>query len=148
MKKCAACEKNLDKVHFTKNRSKEDGLSAYCRSCQRDKRIRLGLQKPIGWKRKTENIVEYRKEWTKKNPGYNTRAKKNWLKKNRERDLVRQKVKYAMKTGKLVKRPCVKCGNIEVDAHHEDYSKPLDVIWLCKFHHRELHKERKSLGKI
>lgn len=89
-------------------------------------------------------MAGYKAKWLRKNPGYSSKAKKKWLKKNRERDLVRQKVKYALKTGKLVKQPCVKCGVKDVDGHHEDYSKPLEVVWLCKFHHREVHQNGKS----
>lgn len=29
-----------------------------------------------------------------------------------------------------------------VQCHHKDYSKPLDVIWLCLKHHRELHNQK------
>ena len=35
---------------------------------------------------------------------------------------------------------CEKCGNkLKLHAHHKDYSKPLDVTWLCRYCHRELH---------
>lgn len=42
--------------------------------------------------------------------------------------------------GKIVKTPCVKCGNEKSEAHHEDYSKPLEVTWLCRACHLEHHK--------
>lgn len=41
----------------------------------------------------------------------------------------------------MKKLPCVKCGNIKSQAHHEDYSKPLKVTWLCAIHHTELHRK-------
>jgi hypothetical protein len=49
------------------------------------------------------------------------------------------RVKLALKSGALV-RPdaCSRCGgsgNGRIEAHHEDYDKPLDVIWLCKSCH-------------
>ena len=31
------------------------------------------------------------------------------------------------------------CGRENAVGHHPDYAKPLDVIWLCKIHHRERH---------
>jgi len=49
-------------------------------------------------------------------------------------------VMKAIKKGTLKRLPCEKCGNEKTHAHHSDYSKPLDVIWLCPKHHRELHK--------
>jgi len=39
------------------------------------------------------------------------------------------------------KHYCDICGTEEnIHGHHPDYSKPLDVIWLCKSHHDKLHK--------
>jgi hypothetical protein len=47
--------------------------------------------------------------------------------------------KYALSKGELVRGECEVCGNPKVDGHHEDYSRPLDVLWLCRRHHRQLH---------
>jgi len=42
--------------------------------------------------------------------------------------------------GLIQKQPCSVCGSsLNIEAHHENYSKPLDVIWLCRKHHKELH---------
>lgn len=54
---------------------------------------------------------------------------------------VRIKLNYAVKIGKVTKSPCVICGDEKSQGHHEDYSKPLEVIWLCRKHHIERHKE-------
>lgn len=45
----------------------------------------------------------------------------------------------AVRRGKIVKQPCEVCGESKTQGHHEDYSKPLEVVWLCKRHHREKH---------
>jgi transposase-like protein len=47
----------------------------------------------------------------------------------------------AVRRGELIRQPCEVCGDKKSDAHHEDYSKPLDVRWLCRKHHRQRHKE-------
>ncbi len=44
----------------------------------------------------------------------------------------------------LPKKPCELCGSTEfIHKHHEDYSKPLDVVYLCAAHHKELHDIKK-----
>lgn len=51
----------------------------------------------------------------------------------------------AIRLGKLTRQPCEKCGSTtRVEAHHDDYSKPLDVRWLCHIHHGEHHAARKT----
>jgi hypothetical protein len=51
-------------------------------------------------------------------------------------------VQSAIYHGTLVRRPCEVCGGRrDIEAHHEDYSKPLDVRWLCRSHHKRLHDD-------
>ena len=52
-------------------------------------------------------------------------------------------VETAIANGSLVRQPCEVCGVERVDAHHDDYSKPLDVRWLCRGHHLEHHRSSK-----
>ena len=50
-----------------------------------------------------------------------------------------QAVNNAIRDKRLTKKPCCICQNLNSNAHHEDYSKPLDVIWLCVRHHHDRH---------
>ena len=53
---------------------------------------------------------------------------------------ARKIYKYALRHGKLVRGPCEVCGVTEgIDGHHTDYTRPLEVRWLCKEHHRQAH---------
>lgn len=52
----------------------------------------------------------------------------------------------ALHEGTLIRQPCEKCGVTKgVDGHHDDYSKPLQIRWLCKTHHIEWHKYNKPV---
>lgn len=56
-------------------------------------------------------------------------------------------VQYAVQTGRLMKTPCALCGQTEhLHAHHRDYAKPLDVVWLCAKCHHRLHATFPELG--
>lgn len=60
----------------------------------------------------------------------------------RERGIARSYARAYKKRGKLVQQPCKKCGNAESQIHHDDYTKPLKVTWLCRPCHIELHQSR------
>jgi hypothetical protein len=51
----------------------------------------------------------------------------------------------AIRAGKLTRQSCEVCGGQSAQAHHDDYSKPLDVRWLCTTHHAEWHKHNTPL---
>ena len=51
----------------------------------------------------------------------------------------------AVQNGELIKLPCEVCGRKKSEAHHCDYNKPLDVMWLCKRHHTEWHLNHKPI---
>lgn len=55
-------------------------------------------------------------------------------------------VQIAIRAGRLVREPCVFCGKPGAEAHHEDYSKPLDVWWLCRLHHERRHQVLDEIG--
>lgn len=61
-----------------------------------------------------------------------------------EKIRAREIVYNAVRSGKLHRQPCSVCGEQDTEAHHEDYRKPLDVVWLCRKHHRELHRNSES----
>lgn len=48
-------------------------------------------------------------------------------------------VSNAIRDGRLERLPCEGCGAVPAQAHHHDYSKPLDVKWLCFVCHRKEH---------
>lgn len=62
-----------------------------------------------------------------------------WRKRNPKSYLAHLLVRNVLRIGVLERQPCVVCGALKVDAHHEDYDKPYDVVWLCRKHHRALH---------
>ena len=50
--------------------------------------------------------------------------------------------RVAVQRGYLKPGPCVVCGEPHAQAHHADYAKPLEVVWLCREHHLALHGKR------
>lgn len=62
---------------------------------------------------------------------------------------ARMMVRNGVTACRIIKQPCEVCGTTrKIHAHHEDYSKPLQVTWLCVKHHYERHRKYKTeLGK-
>jgi hypothetical protein len=60
------------------------------------------------------------------------------------KDKTRWATWKALETGELKRTPCEVCGtNKRIEAHHTDYTKHLEVRWLCIKHHRELHRGKR-----
>ena len=57
-----------------------------------------------------------------------------------ERARAHRMLNYRVKKGLIVRQPCERCGATErINGHHDDYSKPLAVRWLCTYCHRAHH---------
>ncbi len=52
---------------------------------------------------------------------------------------ARRLARAAFKEGVIHREDCVKCGKW-AEMHHEDYSKPLEIMWLCRKCHKEHHR--------
>lgn len=99
-----------------------------------------------------KEILRHKKQWEtdKHNQDYRAKRRERALQYRQQYRVQCQaynKVSTAVKCGKLIPLPCVKCGNVKVHAHHPDYSKPLKVIWLCSLHHQELHRNLRRTTK-
>lgn len=70
------------------------------------------------------------------------RAQKKWTQANPEKRRAQWAVSNALRDGKLVKGTCVFAGEGgckgRIEAHHPDYTKPLEVAWVCSGHHARL----------
>lgn len=64
----------------------------------------------------------------------------------RAKNKVRCKSRHALRKGVLKMEPCVACGDLEVEIHHQDYSRPMDVTWVCKEHHLLITLEARRIS--
>jgi hypothetical protein len=132
MKFCFKCERGLPLSEFYKHPQMKDGHLNKCKDCTK-KDAKENRNKNIEYYRQYDRDREYRK-----NPAY----LKKYRAANKQRTRAHRMVSYHVSKGNLTAQPCERCGTTErVEAHHEDYSKPLDVMWLCSIHHKARHKE-------
>lgn len=70
------------------------------------------------------------------------RTLERWERERRQKSSARASLRSAVYMGKIEKEPCIFCETTEkVEAHHDDYSRPLSVVWVCKKHHVVLDRE-------
>lgn len=95
-----------------------------------------------------ENWEEYTKKWREKNSEYNKNYRENNHEKIREqRKRYREMNQIIIKAQRIankafpIRQKCSVFGCNELgEKHHPNYKKPLEIIWLCRNHHREYHK--------
>lgn len=63
---------------------------------------------------------------------------------NKPKIYARNKLGWFVRCGKIERQPCA-CGAEKAQAHHADYSKPLEVTWLCSKCHGLAHSNSHCL---
>ena len=94
-----------------------------------------------------KKVKDYHRKWREANPEKRREYALRQRTKHPEKIKARNAVTHAVESGKIIPMPCAICGAEKVEGHHEDYSKPLEVIWLCKKHHTEHHNQSIHIGK-
>jgi hypothetical protein len=151
---CNKCKESLGLECFTKHSKNKDGLQANCRKCgakiAKEKISKLKAS-PSDWMIFNEKRRVYQRAYMRRayssgaiaRPPLDEAAASAKL--HRERHPERYRARYlaygAIKHGNLVRQPCTRCGAKKVEAHHEDYSLPYEITWLCKKHHAARHVE-------
>ena len=150
MKKCKECNTEKELTDFYKHSKMADGHLNKCIECVKS---RIS-------KHRNENLEKI-KQYDKKRAmlPHRVKARKEYIqtdkgKEARKRSIIKYKKKYpmayaahvifgnAIRDGKIKKENnCSICGSdLIVEAHHDDYTKPLNVRWLCNKCHRDWHK--------
>lgn len=136
MKHCRKCSRDLPRKAFHKNNRSRDGLQAWCCQCRSayNRTPEERAKNRISWRRYAQSDYGKTSIPAKKKRTYE-KNKMKW----RPKDYARQALHRAIKRGEVLRLRCENCGNPRSQAHHHDYSKPLDVIWLCQRCHAEEH---------
>jgi hypothetical protein len=133
MKTCFKCKRIQPLSEFYRHSAMSDGHLNKCKDCtKRDVRMH---------RRRSEAVRTYDRKRAKL-PHRQALAReslKRWRAGNPEAYKAQCKLNNAVRDGKIARLPCEVCGETKVHGHHRDYSKPLEVLWLCARHHHAAH---------
>lgn len=165
-KKCICCGIEKDISEYYSHSQMADGHLNKCKECCK-KQNKDNREKHLEYYREYDRNRPNKKERAKKVSEYKNRlrkedpekfdsifhkARKNYRKNHHDKYLANSKLQHALDTGKVVRpNKCSMCGiDCIPQGHHYDYSKPLDVIWLCAKCHSKVHVElrRTERGEI
>ena len=137
MKICRKCGKELPLTDFYTHKRMADGHLNICKDCVKTRVTKYRYEN-------LDKVHEYDKTRSQSNKRKNLRAK---ITKKRRKEVGYQKahsqLERNVKNGKIIKpKTCQCCGKeTKLEAHHMDYSRELDVIWLCAKCHSKVHVE-------
>ncbi len=117
-KECRVCHNSKNINDFYRDKTKRDGYQNSCKKCDNERTAKYHQAHP-------EKPNEVKLAYIAKFP-------------NRQK--ARTLVSQAIKKGLLVRKKCEICESDKSQAHHDDYTKPLDVRWLCSLHHIQWHQ--------
>jgi ribosomal protein S27AE len=131
-KVCFRCGQQKPTVEFYRHPMMSDGRLGKCKDCTKAD-VRANYVSNREKKSEYERRRNQRPERRAKSLEYQRIARARSPEKYR----ARQAVAHAVRDGRLRRMPCELCGSLRVQAHHHDYSRPLDIRWLCFKCHRE-----------
>lgn len=131
MKKCFKCHIEKPLEQFYKHAGMADGHLGKCKDCAK-------ADVAANYRSRHDQYLQYEKHPVrvrrrrKRAAGNQARYRSRYP----DRYRAHYALNNAVRDGRLKRMPCEVCGVEKVQAHHTDYSKPLEVRWLCQKHHR------------
>jgi hypothetical protein len=125
-----------------------DGYLSFCKDCVK---ARIGVHREANLDRikafdkgraNLPHRIAAREAYAKSGAPAINRGKKAWIQRNPTKRTAHNILWRAIRKGEIMKPDaCSKCGReVRIEGHHPDYSKPLEVIWLCHRCHIKEHK--------
>lgn len=155
MKVCKSCKVEKPLIDYYVHKETKDGYLNNCKECVklRVHKHRLNNIDTVNAYDKKRSMlphrVKARKEYLKTEQGQVARKKALLNYKNNYplKYAAHMVTRNAIRDGKLIKQTnCSKCNSdYKIEAHHDDYTKPLEVRWLCELCHKEWHRHNKPI---
>ena len=102
-----------------------------CESCNKKEWVRNNYEK--------SRVFHRRYDRSERGKELKRARDKKYRKLNKLKIQARNKLYWAVESGKMNKEPCRVCGDVKVEAHHYHYDDPFNVVWLCLIHQRALY---------
>jgi len=134
---CSRCKFVKSETEFHRNKSSKTGFNHNCKECH----AFFNSQYYI---RKSGSIKAYNQQYYQKNKERIRERVDEWTFNNLEKSRASAIFRMRFRRSGNVRPPCEICGKKPADAHHPDYSKPMEVKWLCRGHHIQENKKSKS----
>ena len=134
---------------MSKTTKTPEEIKAYQAKYYQDNKDRLNKKNKEWAENNIEAVRKKARELNKRNRETCNKNTRKWKEKNNHKTRTHDKVKYATKKSNIVKpKHCEHC-NIETSlhGHHPDYTKPLEVIWLCPACHSAEHKRLNAVER-
>lgn len=155
MKVCRGCKAEMPIDQYYKTKNGRNGIDSRCKPCRLAEQKEYYKKNSVRcrelsarWRKENRDRArELKRRWNAKNPRSKdemNRLQRNWRKNNLVRAETNQALQRAVRSGKIEKpNKCEDCNkgvqrNI-LHGHHDDYSKPLKVNWLCPPCHGDRH---------
>lgn len=141
MKRCFRCLENKPLEAFYKHARMSDGRLNKCKECTKADTLKNRLAN-----------IEYYRSYDRaraSQPKRKMLAKRiisEWKAQFPNRRKAQVILGNAVRDKRIEKQPCFICGG-KAEAHHPDYDRPLDVVWLCSAHHKQAHAMARQLLK-
>lgn len=152
MKTCFKCLVSKPLDEFYKHSQMADGHLNKCKSCTKIDTAENTSKhmNDLAWverelDRHREKSARYRKAGIRNTQVSDSKVK--WISNNPQKRIAHCIVANGIRSGRITRGSCSICGSNEAEAHHEDYSKPLEITWLCKTHHAARHVELNRLRR-
>ena len=138
-KKCFKCGRVLDLSEFYPHKQMKDGHLNKCKDCAKTDVQVYRIEHPDIVRERDRKRFQNNIERREKNAVHAVAYRK----KHPERYRAQNAVNNAVRDGRLKKpEACEVCNTPGlIHAHHHDYSRPLDVVWVCVKCHRDLHHQ-------
>lgn len=138
-KVCRSCSLAKPIDFFHRNCRMVDGRLNYCAKCVRQQ-ARSVRDRDLPKARVTARETRERNK-VAINAGY-----REWRRSHRDKRAAHRTIYKAVRRGTLIRKPCEVCGDTKSEAHHSNYSQRLNVRWLCRRHHMQLHREMREVA--